>query len=148
MVTLDFSVCPPRCFRQISVSSVSSCSLLNTYGSAPRKENDDSPSTWFSTFRARQPELRRAVTRDLAAVSLWDWGCGAGRLFVGGPAPQRWPKLVASFATRPHRIWQLSLPILVFFRRQRTASQPGPLDRRGLAAGLRLRRGPCLSRIR
>src|SRR5258706_10577813 len=111
-----------------------------------RRENNDSRRP--STFRARLPELGRVVARDLAAVSLWGWGCGAGRLLVGGPAPRGRPKLVAGSSARPNRIWQLALPIVVFFRRQRTARQPGPLDRRGVGAGRRLRRGANPSRRR
>src|SRR6266487_6608758 len=63
MVTLDFSPCPPRCFRQISVSSVSSCSLLNNYGSVPRKENDDSEST-MNVVSGRTASLRNAIQNE------------------------------------------------------------------------------------
>src|SRR6266700_3036917 len=73
MVTLDFSPCPPRCFRQISVSSVSSCSLLNNYGSVPRKENDDSEST-MNVVSGRTASLRNAIQKMIATELLHNLG--------------------------------------------------------------------------
>jgi hypothetical protein len=97
---------------------------------------DAGPINSLYSVRAAVPRLGSSVARFIAAFALRNWRCGAGRIYGGGIRPE----LVAGATARSDWLQQLAIPMLVFFRRQQAAHQPGLADRRRIFASRRFYR--------
>src|SRR5215471_3666756 len=103
--------------------------------SPPEKEDDELRRLPVITpsVQARVPKLWSIIARNVAALSLRDLRRRPGCFCVAGSTSRRQSKLVAGSPAWSDRIWELPLPGIIFFRRQRTAREPRLVDRRWIA---------------